>query len=39
MVRKEDAEAREHLGTELERLMAIVGIEDSDGVVAYYLTR
>jgi hypothetical protein len=39
MVREEDAEAREHLGTELERLMAIVGIEDSDGVVAYYLTR
>jgi hypothetical protein len=39
MVLEEDAEAREHLGTELERLMAIVGIEDSDGVVAYYLTR
>lgn len=35
----EDAEAREHVGPELERLMAILGIEDSDGVVAYYLSR
>jgi hypothetical protein len=38
MVRNEDSEAKEHLGTELERLMGIVGIGDSDGVIAYYLT-
>jgi len=36
-VQEEDTEAREHFGTELERLMAIVGIESSDGVLAYYL--
>ena len=36
-VREEDAEAREHVGTELERLMAILGIESSDGVLAYFL--
>jgi hypothetical protein len=39
IVRKEDTEAREHFGTELERLMAIVGVDDADGVVSYYLAR
>jgi hypothetical protein len=38
MVRDEDTGAKEHLGTELERLMGIVGIDDSDGVIAWYLT-
>jgi hypothetical protein len=37
MVRDEDTEAREHLGMELERMMAILGIESSDGVLAHYL--
>lgn len=37
IVREEDAEAREHFGTELERLMDIVGIESSDGIVTTYL--
>jgi hypothetical protein len=37
IVRKEDAEAREHFGTELERLMDIVGIQDADGLMAHYL--
>lgn len=36
-VQGEDTEAREHFGEELERLMAIVGIDSSDGVLAYYL--
>jgi hypothetical protein len=36
-VQEEDAEAREHFGAELERLMALLGIESSDGVVTYYL--
>ena len=36
-VQEEDTEAREHFGEELERLMEIVGIESSDGVLAYYL--
>ena len=39
LVQKEDAVAREHFGTELDRLLDILGIEDSGGVVAYYLTR
>jgi hypothetical protein len=38
-VRQEDAEAREHFGTELERLLEIVGIRSSDGVVEYYLAK
>jgi hypothetical protein len=38
-VQGEDAEAREHFGTELERLLEIVGIGSSDGVVEYYLGR
>jgi len=38
MVRDEDTEAKEHLGIELERLMNILGIGDSDGLIAYYLT-
>lgn len=32
-----DAEAREHLGAELERVMDLLGIDSSDGVVEYYL--
>ena len=36
-VEGEDTEAREHFGTELERLMDILGIESSDGVLSYYL--
>jgi len=36
-VREEDTEAREHFGTELERVMDILGIESADGVLAYYL--
>jgi hypothetical protein len=39
IVQKEDTEAREHFGAELERLMDVVCIDDSDGVVAYYLAR
>jgi hypothetical protein len=38
-VRDADAEAREHVGTELERVMEILGIDSSDGVVEYYLSR
>ncbi|WP_036170517.1 DUF4844 domain-containing protein [Massilia sp. 9096] len=38
-VQQEDAEAREHFVTELERLLQIVGIGSSDGVVEYYLSR
>lgn len=36
-VREEDTEAREHVGTELERIMEIVGIESADGILTYYL--
>jgi hypothetical protein len=39
MVRDEDTEAREHFGMELDRLMELLGIGSSDGVVAFYLTR
>jgi len=39
LVQGEDTEAREHFGEELERLMTIVGIVSSDGVIAYYLGR
>jgi hypothetical protein len=36
-VQSEDTEAREHFGTELERLMDILGIASSDGVLTHYL--
>jgi hypothetical protein len=36
-VQDEDTEAREHFGAELERLMEMLGIESSDGVLTYYL--
>jgi len=36
-VREEDSEAKEHFGEELERLMAIAGIESSDGILPHYL--
>jgi hypothetical protein len=34
---EEDSEARAHVGTELERLMAILGIARSDWVLSCYL--
>ena len=37
LVQPEDTEAREHFGTELDRLMAVLGIDSSDGLVTYYL--
>jgi hypothetical protein len=37
MVQHEDTEAREHFGIELERLVGMLGIESSDGLVTYYL--
>jgi hypothetical protein len=37
IVEGEDTEAREHFGMELERLMEILGIESSDGVLTHYL--
>jgi hypothetical protein len=37
IVEAEDTEAREHFGMELERLMGILGIESSDGVLTHYL--
>ena len=37
LVEQEDTEAREHFGTELESLMDILGIESSDGLLAFYL--
>lgn len=36
-VRHDDTEARDQVGTELEALMDMLGIERSDGVLAYYL--
>ena len=38
-VRDADAEAREHFGNELEKIMDILGIDSSDGVVEYYLAK
>jgi hypothetical protein len=37
IVEGEDTEAREHFGMELERLMGILGIASSDGVLTHYL--
>jgi hypothetical protein len=36
-VRHEDTEGREHFGMELERLMDILGIQSSDGLLNHYL--
>jgi hypothetical protein len=36
-VQEEDTEAREHFGTELERVMEMLGIGSSDGVLSFYL--
>ena len=36
-VRDGDTEARDQVGAELEALMDMLGIERSDGVLAYYL--
>jgi len=33
----EDTEGREHLGVEMERMMDIVGIQSSDGLLRFYL--
>jgi hypothetical protein len=33
----EDTEGRELLGLEMERMMAIVGIQSSDGLLGFYL--
>ena len=37
IVQQEDTEAREHFGMELERLMGILGVDSSDGVLTHYL--
>ncbi|MGO4477770.1 DUF4844 domain-containing protein [Massilia sp. 2TAF26] len=37
LVQEEDTEAREHFGSELERLMDLLGIGSSDGLLACYL--
>jgi hypothetical protein len=37
MVKDEDLEAKEHVGMEIERLMDILGIGSSDGVLTHYL--
>ena len=36
-VQHDDTEVRDGVGTELEALMDLLGIESSDGVLAYYL--
>lgn len=36
-VQLEDTEGREHLGTEVEEIMDILGIESSDGLLSFYL--
>ena len=36
-VQMEDTEAREHFGTELERLMDLLGIDSSDGLLNHYV--
>jgi hypothetical protein len=36
-VRDADAEAREHFGSELERVMDVLGIASSDGMIEHYL--
>jgi hypothetical protein len=34
---EEDTEGRDHFGIELEKIMDILGIESSDGLLAFYL--
>jgi Domain of unknown function (DUF4844) len=36
-VQHEDTEVREHFGLEMERLMDILGIDSSDGMLSFYL--
>lgn len=36
-VQAEDTEVREHFGMEIERIMDIVGVESSDGLLSFYL--
>ena len=33
----EDTEAREHFGMSVERIMDVLGIESSDGILGFYL--
>lgn len=37
LVAQEDTEGRDHFGTELESVMDVLGIESSDGLLAFYL--
>jgi hypothetical protein len=37
LIEEEETEGREHFGLELERIMDILGIESSDGLLAFYL--
>lgn len=37
LVEAEDTEGKEHFGSELEALMDILGIDSSDGLLAFYL--
>jgi len=37
LVEAEDTEGREHFGSEMETLMEILGIDSSDGLLAFYL--
>ncbi|MDB5932614.1 MAG: hypothetical protein JWR60_4321 [Polaromonas sp.] len=36
-VQYEDTEGREHFGLEIERIMDILGIQSSDGLLSFYL--
>jgi hypothetical protein len=36
-VRMEDTEGRDHFGTHIERVMDILHIESSDGLLGFYL--
>jgi hypothetical protein len=36
-VENEDAEGKDHFGTELETIMGVLGIESSDGLLTFYL--
>ena len=38
-IRDADAEAREHFGNELERILDVLGIDSSDGMIESYLAQ
>jgi predicted TIM-barrel enzyme len=38
LIEEEETEGREHFGLELERIMDILDIESSDGLLAFYLS-